>query len=51
MDEKREKWKINSGTEKGKYERKNHRTAGTTTFKTKVSIINAHTEKGLVYCF
>ena len=49
MDEKREK--INRGTEKGKHKSKNHRTECTTTFKTKVLIINADTEKGLVYGF
>ena len=43
MDEKREKRKINCGTEK--------LTVGTTTFKTKILIINADTEKGLVYGF
>ena len=51
MDEKREKRKINCGTEKGKHKSKNHRTVGTTAFKTKVLIINADTEKGLVYGF
>ena len=51
MDEKREKSKINCGTEKGKHKSKNHRTVGTTTFKTKVIIRNADTEKGLVYGF
>ena len=51
MDEKREKRKINCGTEKAKHKSKNHRTVGTTTFKTKVLIINADTEKGLVYGF
>ena len=51
MDEKREKRKINCGTEKGKHKSKNHRTVGKTTFKTKVLIINADTEKGLVYGF
>ena len=51
MDEKREKRKINCGTEKGKHKSKNHRTVGTTTFKTKVLIIKADTEKGLVYGF
>ena len=51
MDEKREKRKINCGTEKGKDKSKNHRTVGTATFKTKVLIINADTEKGLVYGF
>ena len=30
---------------------KNHRTVGTATFKTKLLIINADTEKGLVYGF
>ena len=51
LDEKREKRKINCGTEKGKHNGKNHRTAGTTTFKTKVLIINADNEKGLVHGF
>ena len=51
MDEKREKRKINCGTEKEKHKSKNHRTVGTTTFKIKVLIINADTEKGLVYGF
>ena len=51
MDEKREKRKINCGTEKGKHESKNHRTVATTRFKTKVLIINADTEKGLVSGF
>ena len=46
MDGKRERRKINCGTEKGKHKSKNHRT-----FKTKVLIINADTEKGLVYGF
>ena len=35
MDEKRENRKINCGTEKGNHKSKNHRTVGTTTFKTK----------------
>ena len=51
MDEKREKRKINCGTEKRKHKSKNHRTVGTTTLKTKVLIINADTEKGLAYGF
>ena len=51
MDEKREKRKINCGTEKGKHKRKNHRTVGTATFKIKVLIINADIEKGLVCGF
>ena len=51
MDEKREKRKINCGTEKGKHKSKNHRIVGTTTFKIKVLIINADTKKGLVYGF
>ena len=51
MDEKREKRKINCGTEKGKHKSKNKRTVGTTTFKTKVLIVNADTEKGLFYGF
>ena len=50
MDEKGEKRKINCGTEKGN-KSKNHRTVATTTFKTKVLIINADNEKGLVYGF
>ena len=44
MDEKRDKRKINCGTEKGKHKSKNHRTVGTTMFKTKVLITNADTE-------
>ena len=51
MNEKGEKRKINCGTEKGKHKSKNHRTAGTSTFKTKVFMINADNEKGLVYGF
>ena len=51
MDEKREKRKITCGTEKKKNKSKNHRTVATKTFKTKVLIINADTEKGLVYGF
>lgn len=51
MDEKREKRKINCGKEKGKHETKNRRTVGITRFKTKGLIINADTEKGLVYGF
>ena len=35
MAEKREKRKINCGTEKGNHKSKNHRTVATTTFKTK----------------
>ena len=50
-DQKREKRKIKCGTEKGKHKSKNHRTVGSTTFKTKVLIINADTEKGLIYGF
>ena len=46
MDEKREKRKINCGTEEGKQKQKQNRTVGTTTFKTKVLIINTDTEKG-----
>ena len=45
MDEKREKRKINCGTEKRKHKSKNHKTVGTTTFKTKVLIINAATKR------
>ena len=41
MDEKQEKRKVNCETEKGIHKSKNHRTVGTTTFKTKVLIINA----------
>ena len=51
MDEKREKRKINCGTEKGKHKSKNHRTVARKTFETKVLIINADTEKGLVCGF
>ena len=51
MAEKWEKRKINCGIEKGKHKSKDHRTVGTTVFKTKVLIINADTEKGLVYGF
>ena len=47
MDEKREKRKINCGTENGKHKSKSHRIAGTTTFKTKLFIINADTQKGI----
>ena len=38
-------------TEKGKHKSKNHRTVGTTTFKTKVLIINADTEKRFFFLF
>ena len=43
MDEKQENRKINCGTEKGKHKSKMDRTVGTTTFKTKVLLINADT--------
>ena len=39
------------GQKKGKHKSKNHRTVATKTFKTKVLIINADTEKGLVCGF
>ena len=51
MNEKGEKRKISCGTEKGKHKSKNHRTAGTTMFKTKVLILNSDNENGLVYGF
>ena len=51
MDEKREKRKFYCGTEKGKHKSKKHRTVGTTTFKIKVLIINADTEKGISLWF
>ena len=51
MDKKGDKMKINCGIEKGKHKSKNHKTVGTTTFKTKFLIINADTEEGLVYGF
>ena len=58
MDEKRQKRKINCGTEKGNTKAKTtvgtttfKTTVGTRTFKTKVLIINSDTIKGLVYGF
>ena len=51
MDEKREKRKINCGTEKRKSQKQKPQNSRYNNVQNKVLIINANTEKGLVYGF